>query len=1025
MTRRDRETISALTVAVRAHAPRTQQKAKTARRSRQNGARTKRKSRTSDRWPRYVLAIDTETTADVNQNLQIGCYELSYWEDNGIRRIPQMGLFYADDLPELDPKGFATIERYYKQHRYADSWELRLMSREQFVTDVFYPIAYKARGLVVGFNLPFDLSRIAVGWSAARSRRFLGGFSFKLTEYTSPTTGATHDNQLYPRVRILHRNNRSALIGFSSAQVVDQIDRFPENAYGGTPTQKYRFPGHFLDLRTMTAALADRGFTLKSAAEMFGTVLKKLDVDSYGIITDELIEYLIRDVRVTGQLLDKVRDEYDTHPIDLEPTRVASSASVAKAYLAAMRITPPSKRAKRITRRQLGIAAAANFGGRAEVQVRLTPLPVTYLDFLSMYPTVIILMGLWGHMVARELFFEDATAEVQAFLATVSLDRVFDKETWPQLVGFAEIIPDGDVVPVRARYNAGSKEFTIGVNPFYSDSKYWYTIADLVASTLKTGKPPKVVSALKLKCHGEIEDLNEIDLAGETRIDPRNQNLFQRVIEERKRLGRRGLPPNEVERLDRFLKCFANSGGFGIFGELNPQTLPSGVTERVEVHASGRSWNANVERPEEPGTYCFMPFAALITGAARLMLATLDRCIAELGGTWVACDTDSMMPVTTEFGGPVPCVGGPLKLDDGREAVLALSFAELASIIHRFDRIHPYDRTSVPESILKVEEANFDLVTKERLTLYAFAISAKRYALFTYDDDGSITLRDYKESLVGRFLNPADPTLDENEDRKSWIADAWQFMLREKSPEPSWLDRPAVSKLSLTSPRDAKRLSKATDAAAYTAQFKPFGFTIAAYVDPIYLPNEEGIDPDKFRLLAAFNPDIAQWTKIRWTNTYTSQSYRITTAKRSGKRTARVKSYRDFLREYIRHPEHKRLAPSGRCEAETVGLLRERPVYAAECVAIGKEAHRLEEVESGQVKDLDEVETVYGPVGDEWESVLSIVREFPRDLIACVGEISERQVSKLWNGHSHPSKNTLLRLRKFAALHRGSTGKLH
>ncbi len=62
-------------------------------------------------------------------------------------------------------------------------------------------------------------------------------------------------------------------------------------------------------------------------------------------------------------------------------------------------------------------------------------------------------------------------------------------------------------------------------------------------------------------------------------------------------------------------------------------------------------YTCRVPVPEEPGDYCFPPVASLITGAARLMLALLEKSVAKLGGTYAMEDTDSMAIVATETGG--------------------------------------------------------------------------------------------------------------------------------------------------------------------------------------------------------------------------------------------------------------------------------------------------------------------------------------------------------------------------------------
>ena len=47
-------------------------------------------------------------------------------------------------------------------------------------------------------------------------------------------------------------------------------------------------------------------------------------------------------------------------------------------------------------------------GGRTGAHIRLPPVPIVYTDFLSMYPTVNSLMGLWNFVIAERIVAEDA-----------------------------------------------------------------------------------------------------------------------------------------------------------------------------------------------------------------------------------------------------------------------------------------------------------------------------------------------------------------------------------------------------------------------------------------------------------------------------------------------------------------------------------------------------------------------------------------------------------------------------------------
>jgi hypothetical protein len=186
------------------------------------------------------------------------------------------------------------------------------------------------------------------------------------------------------------------------------------------------------------------------------------------------------------------------------------------------------------------------------------------------------------------------------------------------------------------------------------------------------------------------------------------------TIEERKRVtASLDLPSQEKERMSNALKVLANSTSYGIYGQMDRRE--TGQKTVVKCHGIDLDpYSCNVANPEKPGEFCFPPLASLITGAARLMLALLENCITKLGGTYAMEDTDSMAIVATERGGSLPCSGGPLKLKNDSQAIKALTWTEVTDIAKRFEALNPYDQNAVPGSILKIEDCNFDPVTKSR-----------------------------------------------------------------------------------------------------------------------------------------------------------------------------------------------------------------------------------------------------------------------------------------------------------------------
>lgn len=118
------------------------------------------------------------------------------------------------------------------------------------------------------------------------------------------------------------------------------------------------------------------------------------------------------------ELAVKLLEEYEKHPITLQATKAYLPASIGKAYLRAMGIVPVLERQPDSPKEYLGYAASAFFGGRTGAHIRKVAVPIVYTDFLSMYPTVNSLMGLWQFVTSREIeVVEHCQDEVLGFRA--------------------------------------------------------------------------------------------------------------------------------------------------------------------------------------------------------------------------------------------------------------------------------------------------------------------------------------------------------------------------------------------------------------------------------------------------------------------------------------------------------------------------------------------------------------------------------------------------------------------------------
>jgi hypothetical protein len=436
------------------------------------------------------------------------------------------------------------------------------------------------------------------------------------------------------------------------------------------------------------------------------------------------------------------------------------------------------------------------------------------------------------------------------------------------------------------------------------------------------------------------------------------------------------------------------------------------------------SFTCRVSHPDVPGEYCFPPFASLITGAARLMLALLEHSVRELGGTSAMEDTDSMAIVATKRGGLVPCPGGSFRMASGHATIRALSWKQVRTISERFAALNPYERDAVPGSILKIEDDNFDPENGNQRHLYCFAISAKRYALFLQDTEGApVLLRKgvnnksdrWSQHGLGHLLNPTDP---ESEDRK-WTATVWLDMVRRAlglpTQHPSFENSPAVGRVTISSPGVLRSLEEFNAAKKYCNQLKPFNFLLTCHVKQFGHPL--GTDPEHFHLIAPYTSDPQQWLEMLWIDQYSGKCYRITTAGHHGDRkTTRVKTYGDVIREYEFHPESKCADANGKmCTKQTIGLLQRRPVGIGEIKYIGKESNRLEDVESGLIHSEQSVYTEYpDPRRDEWQAkIVPALRKIPLTKLMDTG-LSRRMLIKARSGKVRPHRKNQEQLASIA-----------
>ena len=886
---------------------------------------SKKPSRSIKPWPEFALVWDTETTLDLEQTLNFGVWRFCQLQGTEYVTV-QEGLFYRDGL---DPKDVQKILAY-KQRHLADQRlsaaveELTVLPRAEFIERVFWE-SVRAGALIVGFNLSFDISRIAVHWTTARN----GGFSFVLSQLSEKHVENVHR----PRIRIAPLNGVAERIELTAVRRKDEQCRWRR--------------GRFLDLHTLAFALTDTSYSLAGAVKTFGSQPEKMEHEPTGRVSEKEITYARQDVRATLGLLNALKQEYELHPIALPPDRAYSAAAIGKAYLRAMGIVQPMLKFKDIPPKVQGIAISAYYGGRAECRIRRWPVPVVPVDLTSEYPSVDALLGTWNVLTAERLTIDDATDEVRALLADVTLNDLFTPAFWKQLNFYARIIPDGDILPVRSMYGSTSGTRNIGLNELYWKQPMWIAGPDLFASVLLSGHVPDVREAFRVVPHEQQPGLKPVKLRGAISIDPRKEDFFTRVIEYRKQ--------NKANnQLEHFLKILANSTSYGIYLELHPVKIGPSSRPKITVYSGEHTFEQPApDTIEQPGSFYFPLLGALITSGGRLLLAMIERCVRDAGGTYLSCDTDALVIVSSKAGGVV-------QMPDSEPPIQALAWSEVDQIRDRFDSLSPYNREIVPH-LLRLTDENVGNNGTQR-QLFGLSIAAKRYALYTTkcgrsycSDRKCVTIVDPKaHGLI--FVAPSE---ERENGLPKWWWELWRFLLTlefkqiiqpdfnvlmvagrvinaetaaDDHGQPSWLALPAMMKMRISTPH-------------YLGQMKgkasPFGFVL----------HPRTREKLKLTLLTPFSKTRTGWAHSVCMNTHDGKSYRLDELSR-----ADIVTLGDILCGYVQHPEIKSLGPDGgKCQSHTRGLLRRMTINGGLQHCIGKEVSRFEQGKDDFIQNIDDV----------------------------------------------------------------------
>ncbi len=295
-----------------------------------------------------ALIFDTETTVDAYQNLLVGSFLVLEEADparylGGYRPAcqdpprPFRGLIVGDVITRKERD---IVRRFAEEHvvqvtrrGYADREPMPVLSRDEFVHQVFYPEVYELGSLSVGYHLGFDLTRLAIRCTIGR-RHNRDAFRVELCRHPH-----------HPPIYLQILSNKQSFFKFASVPPPFGRKRQPG---------RVTFRGRFLDLWQAVYSLTGDSEGLESDCAKFGIKAAKLAA-RLGTVTDELIAYNIHDTEaLTAGLFTAVWQSYheygDIATRDSEYhrqtkrriTEIYSPATIGKSHLDVMGVaTPP------------------------------------------------------------------------------------------------------------------------------------------------------------------------------------------------------------------------------------------------------------------------------------------------------------------------------------------------------------------------------------------------------------------------------------------------------------------------------------------------------------------------------------------------------------------------------------------------------------------------------------------------------------------------------------------------------------
>jgi hypothetical protein len=563
----------------------------------------------------------------------------------------------------------------------------------------------------------------------------------------------------------------------------------------------------------------------------------------------------VRALHETALALDEKAGDWFTTADDraegngrIDLARTISPGALAAAIVGRFGVEAPIAKLK-LTDAELAAWAESFHGGWCSGDERLFGLLLDCVlsDLSSAFPMCASLLGWWRLVTAASVRPQDMTGVLRAVCerAIGNPTVVLNPAVWRQL-GFTlvETVPDGEPWPIEIE-DEHRPDGRMEVVPVFSpDRRMFFAWPDVVAAAVASGRVPTILRATKLVPVGRQTGLRKQLPVLPGLVLGIDDDPAVALVRHRHKVKEKD------PILGAELRVIVNALVFGIFGRSDEMRQGSDIGER-------------------PGPWSFLPIVSSVTAGARLLLAVVNRLVADRGGIVAYRDTDSSVILSSPEGGNIDFADG--------SSARQLSWAEVDDLLALFAPLGVFGE-DIP--VWKTKRASSEQ------PLHSIVYGAKRHIQCTLGMAGP-EIEDWTEANLGGTYADPPAMAGYSEDGKGR---AWSFaavrrevdysLARVCTPlhavrsEAPWdagqaLAFPAFRLLSVVSPEVLDSLPRSLGATPGTA-------FVQASRDNLYGGEDQGaviaIDPGN---------DLAGWRDLAWFDPRTGGRVPATTDRRN------------------------------------------------------------------------------------------------------------------------------------------------